>query len=305
MRVNLSIGMALLAAAGLAAPAVYGQQARTRSIVTTGSSYLGIGVQDVDAERAKTLKLKDVRGAEVTSVYPDSPAAKAGLKEGDVVLEYNGQAVEGGEQLTRMVRETPIGRQTKIGIWRNGATQTVTATVEERKGVTTWTMPDVRIPMPTITIPDIEIPRFQMLYQSPRLGIIGESLGQQDQLAEFFGVKDGVLVKSVTRNSAAEKAGIKAGDVIVKVDDSKVNSTSEISSVLRDLRSKTAINVTVIRSKKEVVLPVTLDAVPGRAVKAGSVLVMPRYRPVVRFVQPKVVMPKFKVLQLFPQDRVI
>ena len=82
-------------------------------------------------------------------------------------------------------------------------------------------------------MPNIEIPRFQMLYQNPMLGIYGESLGQQEQLAEFFGVKDGVLVKSVSKNSAAEKAGIKAGDVIMKVEDSKVSNTSEITSALR------------------------------------------------------------------------
>ena len=71
--------------------------------------YLGIGVQDVDSERAKALKLNEDRGVEVTSVMADSPAAKAGLKEGDVVLEFNGEKVQGGEQLTRLVRETPVG----------------------------------------------------------------------------------------------------------------------------------------------------------------------------------------------------
>src|SRR5262249_23210742 len=99
--------------------------------------------------------------------------------------------------------------------------------------------------------------------------IIGESLGQAEQLADFFGVKDGVLVKSVTRNSAAEKAGIKAGDVIVKVDDTHVNTTSEISSALRAARSKSTVTVTVVRNKKEMPLTVTLDVPPARAVKAG------------------------------------
>ena len=79
-----------------------------------GASYLGIGVADITAERAKALNLKEERGAEVTNVAEDSPAAKAGIKEGDVVLEYDGAAVQGIEQLTRLVRETPVGRQVKI-----------------------------------------------------------------------------------------------------------------------------------------------------------------------------------------------
>ena len=66
-------------------------------------------------------------------VDENSPAAKAGIKEGDVVLEYNGQPVEGGEQLSRLVRETPIGRQVKVGVWRNGSMQTLTAGVEAHK----------------------------------------------------------------------------------------------------------------------------------------------------------------------------
>ena len=211
--------------------------------------YLGIGVQDVDSERAKALKLNEVRGVEVTSVTADSPAAKAGLKEGDVVLEYNGEKVQGGEQLTRLVRETPVGRQVKIGVWRNGSMQTVTATVEARKG-NMGNM--IFMPVPsgnTIFMPEIppmppmpDIPRMFMVERNGMLGIEGESLGREEQLAEFFGVKEGVLVKAVIKNSAAEKAGIKAGDVIVKVGDAKVTSTREITAALRDLRSRKSLH---------------------------------------------------------------
>src|ERR1035441_3030853 len=93
--------------------------------------------------------------------------------------------------------------------------------------------------MPKIQpMPNIEIPRFQMSLQNPMLGIVGESLEREDQFAEFFGVQEGVLVRSVKKGSAAEKAGIKAGDVITKVDDSKVTSNAEITRVLRGVKSK-------------------------------------------------------------------
>src|ERR1051326_7587083 len=299
MKITLAIGTAILAA--IAAPGAFGQKTARSAASFAHASYLGIGAQDIDAERAKALKLRDVRGAEVTSVEPDSPAAKAGIKDGDVVMEFNGQPVEGKDQLARMVQEVPVGRQVKIGVWRNGAAQTLTATTAESNrraffsGDGTWVMPEMpkMPPMP-------EMPKFQMLYPSPMLGIYGESLGQQEQLAEFFGVKEGVLVKSVTRNSAAEKAGIKAGDVIVRGDDSKVNSTGEISSALRGARSKSTVTVVVVRNKKEMPLTVTVDAAvpPARAVKAGY------------FVGPGrlVVSPMLRrmlLLQFLPENRII
>ena len=275
MKLTLAIGTTFVAAS-LTAPGASAQtSARARSataIATTQASYLGIGVQDIDSERAKTLKLRDERGAEVTSVKEDSPAAKAGIQDGDVILEFNGHPVEGKDQLARLVRETPVGRQVKILIWRNGGAQSVTATMEAGRGIvisgdSPWTVPEMRFP----EMPAIEIPRFQVLTQSPMLGIVGESLASQEQLAEFFGVTEGVLVKSVNRSSPAEKAGLKAGDVITKVEDSKVNSTSEITGALRALRSKkvSTVTVTVVRNKKETPITVIIDwAAPG--VKAFS-----------------------------------
>ena len=274
MRLRFGILLAFLAAV-LSAPALWSQTARARTAQVTvqvgGTSYLGIGVADVTAERAKTLNLKEVRGAEVTNVAENSPAFKAGMKEGDVVLEYDGSPVQGIEQFTRLVRETPVGRQVKIAVWRNGAAQTLTATVEARKG-TVIRSGDRDIVVPFIHSPQIEMPRFQWTWQNPVLGIEGESLRSQEQFAEFFGVKEGVLVKLVRKNSAAEKAGIKAGDVVVKVDDSTVSTSQEITRALRALGSKKAFTVTVVRNKKEIPLPVTVEEQGGAIRPADSAL---------------------------------
>jgi serine protease Do len=284
LAIALTVMVASMTASGAFAQASTRATPRARAAASVNNSpYLGIGVQDIDADRAKALNLREVRGVEVTSVANESPAAKAGIKDGDVILEFNGQPVEGGEQLARFVRETPVGRQVKIGISRNGAVQTVTATVEARKSVMipgdgTWTMPEVRVPnVPMPPMPPMEIPNFYSMYQSPVLGIMGEALGQQQQLAEFFGVQDGVLVKAVTHNSAAEKAGIKAGDVIVKIDDTKVSTSREISSALRAARSKKTINITVVRNKKELTLPVTLEASTGLDAPVRAGLVIPGF----------------------------
>jgi len=103
----------------------------SRVITVPGGSYLGVGIQEVTGERAKSLKLPGEGGVEITRVAADSPAEKAGLKTGDVVMQFNGMKVEGLEQLSRLVRETPVGREVKLEIFRNGAAQTITAKVGE------------------------------------------------------------------------------------------------------------------------------------------------------------------------------
>ena len=118
-----------------AAPAPPARATGTVQVFGLGSgSYLGVGVAEVSAERVKALKLKEERGVEITRVDDDSPALKAGLKAGDVVLDYNGQRIEGTEQFVRMVKETPEGRQVRLLISRDGNTQTLTATIAARKG---------------------------------------------------------------------------------------------------------------------------------------------------------------------------
>ncbi len=227
------------------------------------SSFLGVGVSEVDTARAKELKLKDEHGVEVRNVEDDSPALKAGVKVGDVVLEYNGQRVEGMEQFQRYVRETPVGRQVKLLISRNGSNQTLSATIGSRSSGAYLSrdfsdfekgMADFEKQMKKYSMPDV--PRPTMPMQSRMLGVESESLGPQ--LAEYFGVKEGVLVRSVGRNSAAEKAGIKAGDVITKVGDRRVNSPGDISSALRSNNSK-SIPVVLMRNQKEMTVNVTLD----------------------------------------------
>jgi len=276
MRIDLRWITVCVAAASLLAPAAFAQRVQTY-IVGGNGSYLGIGAMDVTPERAKALNLKEERGVEVSSVDADGAAAKAGVKEGDVVLEFNGQQVQGRAQFQRLVQETPVGRQVKMTVWRNGATQTVTVTVGERKNGPMIVGPGDgwNFSMPSIPnmpeMPNIEIPRFSMS-QNPMLGIIGEPLGQEEQLAEFFGVQEGVLVRSVRKGSAAEKAGIKAGDVITKVDDTRVDTSAEITRALRNARSKKTVTVMVVRNRKEMPLSVTVDS-PTGSVRASLVVV--------------------------------
>jgi serine protease Do len=222
----------------------------------TGGTYLGVNLCEVPSDRARELKLKEAYGVEITRVEEGSPAEKAGLKSGDVVLEYNGQRVEGMEQFGRLVRETPPAREVKLMISRNGATQTVTATVQTRKLKNLATvMPNLDINMPEIRIPDM--PQMFTTWRSPMLGVEAESLGSQ--LAAYFGVKDGVLVRSVAKDTAAEKAGIKAGDVITKVDGSTVTTPNELVSALHSASSKKSFPIDLVRERHETSVTVTVE----------------------------------------------
>jgi serine protease Do len=239
------------------------QQAQVFEMLTGSRSFLGVNVAEITAERARELKLAEERGVEIISVQPESAAQKAGLQKGDVVLEYQGQRVEGTDQFQRMVRETPVGRQVKLLINRGGSTQTIAATIGERKGVA-FQQPSVRVAprvAPEVWIPDI--PRVFTMYRSSQLGIEAEAV--DSQLAAFFGVKEGVLVRSVTKGSAAEKAGLKAGDVIVKVDKADVATPREVSAAVRRLGKEKSVPLTVVREKKEITLAVAFEEDESRA----------------------------------------
>jgi serine protease Do len=115
-----------------------------------------------------------------------------------------------------------------------------------------------------------DLPRAYTGLRSPRFGV--EAEGLEGQLAEFFGVKEGVLIRSVTKGSAAEKGGFKAGDVITKVDQKPLDSPRELSELLRGSRDKKTVAVTVVREKREMTLNANLEedrserAAPARTV---------------------------------------
>lgn len=249
----------LVAVSGLAQPPTPPPAPAPRILKTaTSGSYIGVMIQEIDSERAKALKLPGEYGVEITRVDADSPAEKAGLKPGDVVMEYNGQRVEGIEEFSRMVRETPAGRDAKLDVIRGGAPQSIAVKVGSRRAPQAFTFatpaPAALIPRYEVRMPDI--PRSFMSWRSSALGVDCEAL--QGQLADYFGVKEGVLVRSVFKNSAAEKAGIKAGDVITRVDDSHVAAPADISSRIHSLHGK-QFPVVVMRDRKEMTLNVTVD----------------------------------------------
>jgi len=224
-----------------------------------GSSYLGVDIADVSPERLGELKLKEEHGAEITMVDQDAPAGKAGLHEHDVIVSLNGTAVESTAQLRRMIKETPPGRVVNLGISRDGQPLTVKVQLADRHKSMAWAPKMPEMPqMPTM--PDFDLPvSVVVVHQSARSGLMVENI--TPQLGDFFGVKDGkgVLVRSVEKGSRGEKAGFRAGDVVVKVNNQRVHDTSDFTHALRSSSGGTAA-VTVMREKREQNLTLTLPA---------------------------------------------
>ena len=233
-------------------PAAYGFPSEDSS---TGS-YLGVDISDVSTERLSALKLKEEKGVEVTMVDQDAPAGKAGIKEHDVILSMNGTSIESQVQLKRMIRETPPGRVVTFGISRDGQPMTIKVQLADRRKQYAWEGPkmkDFHVEIPSISInPDIEIPQINVVVvrSSARSGLMVENI--TPQLGEFFGVKDGngVLVRAVEKGSRGEKAGFRAGDIIVKINDKPVHDTGDFTDVMHS-RDTGTVSVGVIRDKKE------------------------------------------------------
>src|ERR1700686_346759 len=219
------------------------------------SSYLGVDISDVTTERLSALKLKEEKGVEVTMVDQDAPAGKAGIKEHDVILTMNGTSIESGAQLRSMIHEMAPGRIVSFGLSRDGQPVTVKVQLADKKkefSMNGHDMKNFHVDGPEIHIPDIDIPAIKMVMvtSSARSGLMVENI--TPQLGEFFGVKNGngVLVRSVEKGSRGDKAGFRAGDVIVRVNDQPVHDPSDFSHALRS-RNAGAVTVNVIRDRKE------------------------------------------------------
>lgn len=193
----------------------------------SSGSHLGIGLVDVSADRASALKLGEPRGVEVRTVQENSPAAASGIEAGDVLLTYNGEEILSAPQLGRLVRETPPGRKVKIQYWRQGKTKTLVVAPAASDSTPQEQYPAGDPQTWGVT----NVPKMLMIWDNLPLGIECEPI--DSQLAEYFGVPSGILVRQIAKGLPGEKAGIRAGDVIVSVDTRTVTSTRDFVSYLR------------------------------------------------------------------------
>lgn len=229
-----------------------------------GGSHIGIAVRDLDDADAKREKTAQ-SGVVIDEVYTESPASRAGLKAGDVVVEFDGERVRSARQFSRLVAETPEGRSVKLAAVRDGQRINVDITPEAGRGLNTeWNfsgdfsqLQDLERNI-TQLVPKIAAPGFEMrtLVRTSRLGVRIETL--TPQLATYFGAKRGALVTSVEEASAAEKAGLRAGDVITAIDGRTIEDTEDIQRALRGA-GDAEVTIDILRDRK----PQTLKAKVG------------------------------------------
>ncbi len=271
-----ALGAALAAAAGVGAlltPTAHGQTRVVRAQTPralefiTGGSRIGVSIRDLedgDGPAAKGV----TTGVIVEDVTAESAAEKAGIRKGDAIVEFDGDRVRSARQLTRLVQETPSGRTVQAAIVREGQRSTVSITPREGNGFRFEGLDDLanfgdlryklapspRAPAAPRPPSPPSVWNFDELVgrSTNRLGISVSTLSPQ--LAEYFGTKEGVLVSSVTDDSAAAKAGLKAGDVITSFNGTVVNDPSDVRRRVADLADGDEFTIAVLRDKKAVTL---------------------------------------------------
>lgn len=225
-----------------------------------GGVQIGVSIRDVNDADVSREKLSVPVGAYVEDVRADSPADQAGMKAGDLIVSFDGERVRSAAHLRRLVNETPAGRTVAVDVQRAGSRVSLNVAPAENQQPAAF--------LREFTVPDIVSraarPDRDMLSRAfpsvtgglPALGVRVQEL--TGQLSEYFGATDGVLVTSVEDGTPAKAAGLKAGDVITKVNGAAITNTGELRRRLTEASGD--VTITVTRDRKETELKA---AMPG------------------------------------------
>jgi serine protease Do len=190
--------------------------------------FIGMRMQDVTADMADALGLKPVRGAIISSVLPDAPAANAGIEPGDVVLTYDNKSFTDIRALGRMIATSQIGAPVSITVWRDGKEKKLTAKIDK------W--PDE---MPAKDSAKAATPPRTLSTNPAQIGMDLEPLTDEGrEKFKLAGSVNGVLVSGVSPNTTAADQGLVAGDVILRVQNVAVNTPEEVQQRLTDAQAQ-------------------------------------------------------------------
>ncbi|MEA2031439.1 MAG: PDZ domain-containing protein [candidate division Zixibacteria bacterium] len=232
----------VLTLATLAVALIVGQ-AISKSWHSADRGWLGVTTESVDYDLAKDLELNVKYGAIIDNVLDDSPAEEAGIEEDDIIIALNGEKVTGSEDLIDLLIDTNEGDEVELTIIRDNKETKVTATLGEE--------PKARKFLKAKVVYDDD-DDMAFLGHEP-CGYIGVRLiDLTEQLGNYFEVKDGsgALIISVVKDSPAEKAELKAGDVIVELDSEEIIESEDVHKIVSDMEEGDQIAVKVIRDGK-------------------------------------------------------
>jgi serine protease Do len=230
-----------------------------------GASYLGVTSENITNENMSKYGLSAPRGVGVTTVTPNGPADRAGLKNGDVILQFDGEPVTTTRKLARLISEAAPEQAVRLTISRQGSEQQITAKLGQRDASRAFRAampPDLngyfRVNPPNAPRVWGNAPEAYAftLGNNRRVGINTTPLTKQ--LAEFFGVSGGrgILITSISDNSPAAKAGLKAGDVITEVNNEKIEDAADFIRALNH-KEEGEVTLTIIRDKSQRTIKVT------------------------------------------------
>jgi S1-C subfamily serine protease len=211
----------------------------------TPGAALGVYLADVNDTRAKELRLPEARGALVGKVLESSPAAKAGLRENDVILSFDEQAIQNAGNIYMLLNETLPESRVMLKIMRDGVERDVTVIMGERQGEAGEAKPN---------------PELFHRTRTWRLGVKATSL--TTQLAEFLGVKGtGALIMEVEPRTLADRAGFKAGDCLLSLNGEQVGASSDLNRTFNELftKAKSKLSAKIVREKKELELTIKAE----------------------------------------------
>jgi serine protease Do len=244
--------------------------------------YLGVKLQELTPSMAKALQMDDDSGVMINEIVDDGPAEKAGLEDGDVILEFDGKTISDNDDLVKAVRRTSPGDNVEVVVLRNGKNKTLKVEIGKHEDKSfTWVSNDDMHDSHFETYGDGEHKVIIMSGDDDNFvwssggdvsfgfdndrGYMGVNLDDMnEQMGEYFGVEDGkgALVTEVVEDSPADKAGLKAGDVIVRLGEKEIDSSSALHKAVSDTEPEQQMAVKVMRKGKSKDLSITLGEVP-------------------------------------------
>jgi serine protease Do len=289
---------------------------RSYSFLMDGGGFLGVYAEDINKDNLSQYGLRDARGVGVTEVAKDSPAEKAGLRKGDVILRFDNEVVSSVRRLNRLVSEVAPDHMVNLTISRGGVEQEVAVTIGKRAGYSD-TLKTMTFPEGKFKIEGLNGKLITAFGKTRRIGISTTTLTKQ--LADYFGVVDGkgVLITSVEADSPAANAGLKAGDVITGVDGVKIEGSGDLSRAINK-QKQGDVTLTIVRDKRLQSIKVTPKEGPGTTLiqpdtpQTTKTIVIPRIElpsiPAINVTMPQIdlpVVPEIKVVVPMPKVRVI